>query len=199
VRTEGLARLLSHFRGTAVADGKLGGNGAPSPVRYTADYDLRKRRNSKLRMVFVARGGAVIAERGPDDTSRKKPLAEEFRRNVLDPLSAMEATITALRRGEASFTVPVYDGARRFDAVVRVEPRDPSKPGLRLAMSLHAIAGFKGESSDDPDPDDSPRSVAVVLSDDAALLPLSLSVPIWFLPLDVTLVRVCAPNGPCGW
>jgi hypothetical protein len=197
VRSEGIARVLSRFRGTAVADGNFAANGSLRPLRYTADYDLRKRKNSKLRVMFVARGGAVIAERGLDDTSRKKPLAEAFRRNVLDPLSAIEAARAAVRRGETAFTVPVYDGARRFDAIVHVDPRGHGQSGIRLAMILHAIAGFKGESSDDPDPDDAPRRVSAALSDDAALVPLSLSVPIWFLPLDVTLVRVCTANETC--
>ena len=81
--------------------------------------------------------------------------------------------------------------------IVRVLPRDPKQPGVRLALTLKAIAGFKGESSEDSDPDDAPRPVSLTLSDDARLMPLSLSVPIWFLPLDVTLLRVCAAGDPC--
>ena len=95
--------------------------------------------------------------------------------------------------------VPVYDGARRFDTLVRVLPRDPKQPGIRLALTLKAVAGFKGETSDDGDPDDAPRPVSLVLSDDTRLMPLSLSVPIWFLPLGVSLVRVCAAGDPCKW
>ena len=199
IGSEGLPHLVTHFRGTAVAAGKLGAAGAPSPVRFDANYDLRKRKDRLLRMNFVSRDGAVIAERGPGDTSRKPPLKEQFRRNVIDPLSVITAIRAAVRRGETRFTVPVYDGARRFNAEARVLPRDPRDPGIHVALLLRAIAGFKGESSDDGDPDDAPRPVSLALSDDGRLLPLSMSVTIWFLPLAATLVRVCGAADPCAW
>lgn len=199
VSTVGLPWTLSHFRSSSTVEGRLAAGQPPTPIRYDANYDLRKRRSRELRMNFVARDGAVFAERGPGDTSRKPELAEKFRRDVVDPMSAMIAIQTRLRRGETAFTVPVYDGARRFDAEVKVLPRDPKDPGIHLAVMLHAIAGFKGESSDDGDPDDAPRPVAITLSDDARLTPLSMTVRIWFLPLDVTLAHLCVNGEPCNW
>lgn len=199
VSTEGLPWVLSHFRSTAVVEGKLAAGRRPEPVSYQSDYDLRKRKDRKLRMAFVARGGSVVAERAPGDTSRKPILAEQFRRNVIDPISAIVAIQAAIRHGETSFSVPVYDGARRFDTVGRVLPRDQQEPGLHLALTLKAIAGFKGESSDDPDPDDAPRPVKLVLSDDDRLTPRLLEFPIWYMPLEVTLLRICEPNAACDW
>jgi hypothetical protein len=198
IGSEGLPHLVTRFRGTAVAEGKLAGQTA-NPARFDANYDLRKRKDRQLRMAFFSRGGAVVAERGPGDTSRKAELKEEFRRNVIDPLSVVTSIRAAVRRGETAFTIPVYDGARRFDATVRVLPRDPKDPGVHLALSLHAIAGFKGETSDDGDPNDAPRPVSLTLSDDARLLPLRMSVPIWFFPLDVVFERLCAVGDPCSW
>jgi hypothetical protein len=199
ISSEGLPHTLTKFRGTAVADGKLVSGQAPAPARFDASYDLRKRKDRLLRMAFIGRSGAVVAERGPDDTSRKAPLAEEFRKNVVDPLSAFAAIQAALRRGATSFTIPVYDGARRFDTIVRVLPRDPSEPGIHLALTLKPIAGFKGETSDEGDPEDAPRLVSLTLSDDARLMPLAMSVPIWYLPLDVSLVRTCTATTDCAW
>jgi len=199
IASEGLPNLVTHFRATAIVDGRLTAGQPPLPARFDANYDLRKRKDSKLRMTFVARGAAIVAERGAEDTSRRKVLAEEFRRNVVDPLSALMAIQAAVRRGETAFTVPVYDGTRRFDTVGRVLPRDPREPGIHLAITLKALAGFKGETSNDGDPDDAPRPVSLTLSDDARLLPLAMSVPIWFLPLDVSLERVCDPSAPCKW
>jgi hypothetical protein len=198
ISSEALPHLVTHFRGTGVAEGRLAG-GMVHPQRFDADYDLRKRKDRKLRMAFVQRDGAVFAERGPGDTSRKPLLKEQFRRNVVDPLSVITAIRAAVRRGETAFTVPVYDGARRFDTDVRVLPRDPKQPGVHLALLLKAIAGFKGDSSDDGDPDDAPRPVSLTLTDDAKLVPLAMSVRIWFLPLDATLERVCDSKTPCGW
>lgn len=198
IASEGLPHLVTHFRGTAVAQGRLDGSQQPLPARFNADYDLRKRKNRRLRMNFVSRDGAVFAERGPDDTSRKPPLKEQFRRDVIDPLSVITAIRAAVRRGETAFTIPVFDGARRFNAEAHVLPRDPANPGIRLALLLRAIAGFKGDSSDEGDPDDAPRPVALTLSDDGRLLPLAMSVKIWLLPLDAVLERVCAAADPCG-
>jgi hypothetical protein len=199
ISTEGLPWMLSRFRGTAVVHGKFAAGNRPEPANYQSTYDLRKRKDRQLRMAFVARGGAVFAERAPGDTSRKPVLAEQYRRNVLDPISTIVAIQAAVRRGETDFTVPVYDGARRFDTIGRVLPRDPQSADLRLALSLKAIAGFKGESSDDPDPDDAPRPVKLVLSNNDRLTPQLLEFPIWYMPLEVTLLRVCEVNAACDW
>jgi len=198
ISTQGLPHLVTRFRGVAVAEGRFAGESA-APARYDANYDLRKRRDRQLRMAFVAQAGSLVAERGPGDTSRKPELAESFRRNVVDPLSVVTLIRAAVRRGETQFTVPVYDGARRFDAIVRVLPRDPQAPGIRLSLMLKAIAGFKGETSEDGDPDDAPRPVALTLSDDARLIPLAMSVSIYYLPLSVTLDRLCPEAAVCGW
>ena len=83
-------------------------DGPPAPEHYEAHYDLRKARGKRQTMRFISRAGAVFAERGPDDTSQKPPLADNFRKNVLDPLSALTAIRHELRRGNrGSFTVPV--------------------------------------------------------------------------------------------
>ena len=196
IRTEGLPRLVTRFRGSAASGGKLVADRLPQPGYYDAHYDLRKGKNRRLSMRFVARGGAALAERGPDDTSKKPPLAESFRQNVLDPLSALTAIRDALRRGNrGAFTVPVYDGARRFDVKVRVLPK--SEQALHLELTLAPIAGFKGETSEDGDPDDAPRPVDLTLSDDGRLMPLSMSVSLYYMPLVVQLAKWCAAGQPC--
>lgn len=145
-------------------------------------------------------GEAVIADRGAADTSKKPPLAERFRTNVLDPLSALAAIRQELRRGNrGAFTIPVYDGARRFDVRVRVLPKREGDTALHLALTLAPIAGFKGETSDDGDPDTAPRPVALTISDDRRLMPLSMSVSLGYLPLVVELSRVCGGAAPCPW
>ena len=68
---------------------------------------------------------------------------------------------------------------------------------LRVELTLRPIAGFKGKSSDGGDPDDAPRPVALTLSDDARLLPLSLTVQVFFLPLVVRLDHLCTTAAPC--
>jgi hypothetical protein len=202
IRTEGLPRLVTRFRGTAQADGRLAEGRPAAPSGYDALYDLHKRHNSHISMRFVARGNATFAERGPHDTSRKPPLAERFRRNTVDPVTALERIRGAVSAGEGapsgSFSIPVYDGARRFDVVGRILPKREQTAGtLRVELTLRPIAGFKGESSDDGDPDDAPRPVALTLSDDAQRLPMSMTVRVFFLPLVVRLDHLCTASQPC--
>jgi len=197
--TEGMARLATRFRATAVSQGRLAGATA-TPAQYDAYFDLRKAKDRRLAVRFVARGGTAIADRAPEDTSQKPPLAEEFRRNVLDPLSALASIRQSLRdRSRTQFTVPVYDGARRFDVVVQVLQKTPGSGVLPVELSLRPIAGFKGESSEDGDPDDAPRPVQLTLTDDARLMPLTMSVPLYYLPLTVELTQWCKPGERCGW
>jgi hypothetical protein len=194
IRSTGLPRLLTRFHGTARSEGRL----AAGPARYDTTYDLRKRYNSHISMRFVERGGAIIAERGADDTSRKPPLAEEFRRNVVDPLTAFERIRGALRNDKAAaFTVPVYDGARRFDVQGQIAAR-ASDGRLRVRLTLRPIAGFKGETSEDGDPDDAPRPVELTVTDDTSLVPLSMTVSLYYLPLVVQLVRLCPADDACS-
>jgi uncharacterized protein DUF3108 len=197
IGSQGLARLATRFRASAASDGQLGA-ALPLPTRYDALYDLRSRRSRRLSMRFVTRDGVVVADRGADDTSRKPPLAERFRTNVVDPLSALTAIRLALRRGmRGSFSVPVYDGARRFDILVRLLPRPDDDRAFHLALTLAPIAGFKGETSDDGDPDDAPRPVALTISNDQRLLPLLVSTSLYYVPLVVELTRLC-DTAPCG-
>jgi Protein of unknown function (DUF3108) len=200
ITTEGLPALLSRFRATAVAEGHLRADRPVQPDHYDAVYDLRKRHNSHISMLFIDRAGACVAERGPEDTSHKPPLAEGFRRNAVDPLTALERIRGALRaqrqQGEGSFAVPVYDGARRFDILGRVLPeKDVGDGVLRVELTLRPIAGFKGETSEDGDPDSAPRKVALIVTNDARMMPISITVPVFYLPLVVRLDHLEAGHG----
>ena len=205
ISSTGLPRLVTHFRGIAEAEGRLTAGQPADPIRYNAYYDLHKRRNSCISMRFVGRAGATVARRGPHDTSHKPPLAERFRRDAVDPMTAIERLREAVRAGETDrrFSIPVYDGARRFDVIGQiVSGTGVSGTGatggpLQVVLTLRPIAGFKGESSDDGDPDDAPRPVKVTFSGDWRRLPLSLSVRVFYLPLFVRLDHLCSRSAPC--
>jgi hypothetical protein len=202
IRTTGLPGLLSKFRATALTEGRLAADRPAEPSHYDATYDLRKRRDRRISMHFVPRGGTVIAERGPDDTSGKPPLPEKFRSNAVDPLSAFERVRGALRAprrsADGSFAIPVYDGARRFDILGRILPKkDASEGTLHAELTLRPIAGFKGETSEDGDPDSALRKVDLLVTDDGRMMPLSITVPVFFMPLVVQFVHFCASPEAC--
>jgi hypothetical protein len=202
IETQGLPRWITKFRAHAVGEGTLAGDGGATPGLYEAQYDLRKRRDEHLSLRFVEREGEVVAERTAEDTSRKAPLPEIHRRDVLDPIAALafirqQLRVRPPRPGDA-FTIPVFDDARRFDVAVRVVAVGGEEDTIHLGLTLKPIAGFKGESGDGGDPDSAPRPVDLTLSNDARLLPLSLQVRIAFLPLSVQLDHVCASFEACG-
>jgi hypothetical protein len=69
------------------------------------------------------------------------PLAEKFRSNTVDPVTALERVRCALRgpqrSADGSFAVPVYDGARRFDILGHILPKkDASEGTLRVELTL---------------------------------------------------------------
>ncbi len=206
IRSEGLPHLITRFRADAQAGGRLVPGRSAEPTRYDALYDVRKWRNSRIAMRFVPRDGGVVAERAAEDTSKKALLAEKYRRDSVDPLTAFEivrnAVAAAAARGaapDAVFTVPVYDGTRRFDVVGHVLQKTDQSPGtLRIALDLRPIAGFKGQSEVDGDPDNAPRPVAVTLTDDKRLLPVSMTLRVFYLPLVIQLDRVCAGGNACS-
>ena len=45
MKTEGLPRWFTRFKGSAVSEGRLADDGTAHPSRYDALYDLRKRKN----------------------------------------------------------------------------------------------------------------------------------------------------------
>ncbi len=202
IASTGLPRLATHFRGAARADGQLVRHGLADPSHYDALYNLHKLRNFRVSMRFIGRGAAMVAERGAHDTSRKPLLAAVFRRGAVDPMTAIERlreAIAAAGAADRSFSIPVYDGVRRFDVVGRILPKgDQTRGVLKVELTLRPIAGFKGASSGDGgDPDDAPRPVALTVSDDARLLPLALTVRVYYLPLVVRLDHLCTAATPC--
>ena len=94
--------------------------------------------------------------------------------------------------------IRVFDNARRFDVAVRVVSVGGDEDTIRLHLTLKPIAGFKGETSEDGDPDSAPRPVDLTLSNDSRLLPLSLQVSIAYLPISLRLDHVCASLASCG-
>ena len=198
IRTVGLPWFFTRFRTTAEAEGRIVAGGPADPGRYDAVYDLHKRRGRHISMRFVEESGGTLAVRGPQDSSHEKILAEVFRKNVVDPLSAFErirqGILEARRAHRDRFRVPVYDGKRRFDVLGHIEGAEAGV--LRVALLLRPIAGFKKKPGNE-DPEDAPRPVALKLTDDSRLVPLSMTVSVWYLPLVVEFERLCGKTERC--
>jgi hypothetical protein len=206
IRSLGLMKLLSRFDASGSAEGAFAADATIVPARYDSDYKLRKKRNHQS-LVYVPDGSGVTAERGPADTSTKPPLALPFRQNVVDPLAALVALRDRLRRHalpvDGSFKIPVYDDKRRFDIDGKFLGRETlslngtANPALHFHLLLTPIAGFRTAAEEGEDIENKPREVELYISDDARLVPLQLTVSIFYLPAVTLLVGPCTTAAPC--
>lgn len=89
-----------------------------------------------------------------EDSEPRPPVPESMKTGTMDPLTAM---ITASRhavlaRAGERFTVPVYDGRNRYDAIVSVEGPGSTTlgshriTGTRATIQFKPLAGFRKKS-----------------------------------------------------
>jgi hypothetical protein len=205
IKTEGMPRWFTKFRARAISEGAVAGNGFAAPRRYDAYYDLRSRKDKRISMHFVPDGGSYVAERGAEDPTEKPQLPVADRTGVVDPLTALNRMREAIRTGLAQrggFTIPVYDGKRRFDVEQRSLTRETAEIGgvaqrvFHLGLVLLPVAGFK---DNDPEgtPDSGPRVMDVLFSDDAHVVPLRMAVQVGWFTMAVSFAQRCEAAAPC--
>jgi hypothetical protein len=132
-RLTGLAGALTGGKGAANAAGALGG-GRPMP----SSFAVTSRSGSDQRTVRMGLAGGNVAavDITPpvDEKPDRVPVKEAHKRGVVDPVSAV--IMPALARGDlmspenCNRTIPVFDGAARFDVVLTfADTRTVEKPG----------------------------------------------------------------------
>lgn len=207
VATSGVVRALTRFSAAAHSHGPA--PAASSPVDgagYEARYKLR---GNERRTLFVqARvGAATLARRLEGDTSKRAELDDRFRRDAFDPIAALVALRTRLRDGSlaegARFSIPVYDGRRRFDVdgvvpkVTRIAWQGESVAVRVIDLVLRPRAGFSGAELDgEDDPEDVERPARLTIGADAQALPYAFEASAAGLPLTVRLDSMCS-GGAC--
>jgi uncharacterized protein DUF3108 len=205
ISTVGLPRWLTRFRARGISEGAVPADGMATPTRYDAAYDLRSRKGKRISMRFVGSGRDSVVERGPEDSSEKYLLPPSLLTDVVDPLAALARMREALRSGLAGrghFSIPVFDGKRRFDVEERAVSRETRQiggralPVLHLALLLHPVAGFRGDDGE-PNPDPKPRELDLLFSDDGSFTPLRMEVTVAWLTMVVELVERCDTLAPC--
>lgn len=197
IETVGIARFLSGFKAQIVSQGEAGAAVAPSA--FDAVYDSRRKRDKRISVLFTRLADGVIAEDGPADTSTDQQLPEQFRRDVIDPLSSLTAIRQIIREGRLpqtqTFALAVYDGKRRFDVEGSVASRGSARwgktkmPTIDLRLLLRPVAGFHGDGDDGEKLDAVTREVLATFTDDSRAIPLRMSVPIAYVPAVIVLNR----------
>jgi hypothetical protein len=130
----GLAGLLTSGKGAANAAGTVAGP-QPQPASF-AVTSRSSREQRTIRMGLT--GGAVAAlEVVPpvDDKPDRVPVTEAHKRGVVDPVSALVMPFLGKDLNDpanCNRTIPVFDGAARFDVVLTYADRKiVEKPGYK--------------------------------------------------------------------
>ena len=129
----GLAGALTGGRGGATAAGAVAWP-QPAPTSFA----LTSRTSSDQRTVRMNLAGGNVAslDIAPplDEKPDRVPLAESHKRGVTDPVSALLMPMRGAPADPANCnrTIPVFDGAARFDVVLSyVETKEVEKPGYK--------------------------------------------------------------------
>ncbi|MGP9821392.1 DUF3108 domain-containing protein [Salinarimonas sp. NSM] len=151
-RLVGLAGLITDGRGAATATGRVDGERV-TPASFAVN-SASSRASRTVRMGLS--GGAVAAVEIlpplPEHPDRV-PVRAAHRRGVVDPVSAFlfpaRGRLAATDPGQCERTIPVFDGASRFDIVLSYGgTRDLDKPGysgpvLICKARFRAVSGHR--------------------------------------------------------
>ncbi len=161
---------------------ELGFSGDPPVGRRISDREIRVDPNREAR-----------------DPEAVPDLSESQRRGTMDPIAALLTLGRRAAAGENHFTLPVYDGRRRFDLVVDSAGHHTHglmgtrRTTLDVVAVVHPIAGFKpfhqrwwNNARFD------------VYLDPATGLPLQISSSSFLATVVLTTKAICASQGACA-
>jgi hypothetical protein len=136
----------------------------------------------------------------------RKPVPEEMRRGVLDPMGAfIAARRQILAQGGAAgasknFRVPIYDGQRRYDIVGKTGPvrsaniNDKEIAVIPVSVEIEPVFGFNERSRDRMTDTDS----RLYFSADGRFIPIQLMMASDLFAVVINLDADCKVNAvPC--
>jgi hypothetical protein len=151
--TRGMVGWVYAWNLKLAAEG-LDRNGRIEPQLYRAETQWKSRQR-KIALGFSESGRYDLNQEPPPepDPDIEGELPESLPQGTVDPLSfAIAASRALAESGRCDQTVPVFDGQRRFDAVVKdlgptVLPPNPYSiyqgPAVRCSLGIARISGFR--------------------------------------------------------
>ncbi len=210
LETSGLIKLILKLWIKAEAVGSYSEKGPFTPALYKVDYENRFRSRS-VTVTFDPKSGLAtpsITTKGTEpekDRDNEAKVPPHMRQGTMDPVSAV---VEAIRRtkehvennGPKTFTLPVYDGRRRFDVTGVVEDQLQRtilhKPYTvrRLVLTPKTRAGFKKSHTELW----SKYAFYIYLTTDGRYLPLQIDAvgpgPILNLVKECKTAEGCSPS-----
>lgn len=148
--TKGVVGLFYEWSARFDANGRLGREGF-RPALY--DAVTKRKGETKSRRLLFGGDGEYSVERGSSGKKKRNNLPPVLPRDTVDPLTAvLEVTHTLVEDGACARTIPVFDGKRRYDLLLKhvgpatVEPSHLSifkGPAVRCRFTIERISGFK--------------------------------------------------------
>ncbi len=110
----GLAKAISRFYSRTSTKGDIRA-GKYIQNEYRTAFNLRKRLKNLL--ITYSKDGKVKSDimTPPDNPKKRPPVNLEMKHNTLEPLTAILYARKYIKEGKEKFSLPLYDGRRRFD------------------------------------------------------------------------------------
>ncbi|MBZ6075862.1 DUF3108 domain-containing protein [Microvirga puerhi] len=135
VKLSGLAKLLTGGKGAATATGMITGS-QPQPTSFA--ITSRSSDDQRTVRMGLTAGNVEAVEIDPplDEKPDRVPLKEADKKGVVDPISALLmpalASVSVADTSNCNRTIPVFDGAARFDVVLSYsETKKVDVPGYK--------------------------------------------------------------------
>lgn len=173
----GALKWVKDFRASLESEGALGAT--PQPAFYRKDwasgefaetmtmtFDPVSRAATTSSRVFNPLTGATVADEDlpwHEKRSDRKPVPDDLRKNVFDPMAAFiaareqliaQGVLSTPQGAVKSFRVPVYDGSRRYDIVGKTEParavtiNGTARELLPVTGHMEPMFGFSAKSEE---------------------------------------------------
>jgi hypothetical protein len=150
-RMTGIVRWLVRGEGSAAVRGAIK-DGQLTPSEFTARA-ITDDETSETRMTLEAGNVTELIDAIPSTVTDRVPVAEEHRKGIVDPLSAMLIPAGAgertLMREACEYTLPIFDGRRRYNLGLAYKRADKVKttgyagPVVVCAMAMQALSGHR--------------------------------------------------------
>jgi hypothetical protein len=220
----GALKWVKDFRASIESEGALGASPQPAVYRkqwasgefaetMTMTFDPVSHAATTSSRVFNPLTGAAIADEDlpwHEKRAERKPVPDDLRKNVFDPMAAFiaareqliaQGVLSSPQGAVKSFRVPVYDGSRRYDIVGKTELvrgvtiNGVARQVLPVTGRMEPMSGFSAKS------EERMRAVdgKIFFSPDGKFIPVQVIVSGELFTSVMNLAGDCREdNAPCA-
>ncbi|MGE0754895.1 MAG: DUF3108 domain-containing protein [Alphaproteobacteria bacterium] len=203
IKTTGLMKMFTPHSSHSTVKA-TGADFQYDTVEYVTDYQTRnKKKHVEIR---YANGAFKEARLVPPESPGKRPdVPEDLKDGSHDPLSSLINTrqklIDAIETGQNQFKQQTYDGRRLTTITFRIMGKRNIRmngrkvPVIQVNARRALTAGFTTSELDRYDPGE--PALVIYFSNDEALFPVRLEIPIYMSVMQADLHTRCSAEQSC--